>query len=1318
MKKSFFEKVPNVFRNCISVFLLIFLCQIAQAQIYYDTICWVWVNDKEFIAEEGLNFSSRDELNSLLSQNQVEFYEKALPFAKNPELLKIHEIRCNKNGNIDSLINNLSSSFPSQFDRFSKFEIIDSIYVYDPIDYMWVAHADDWLWYLKKIQADYAWDITKGNPNIKTAVIDTDFDVIHPDLAAKIDPHYDPYSGYEYSCINSNNEWYKHGTTVASFVAAETTEQGGSAQGQLASVGFNTKMIAYKSEHTTQEFLQKALHASNVMGADVIVSCAGGSLRCFPTPDSGEELIVKEILDNGTVIVMPAGNGPHGSSCGTTGNQHAFYPFNPEYDERIIIVTSTDNNDSHQVFNGSTEVTHSHYPEVDICAPGFNMMGASITHCDVTQWPYYGANSGTSFASPIVAGVCALLKSINKDFTPGEIQEFIKSTADPVTDGDNYIGQIGTGRINAFRAVEMAYNCAPINVTTNETWIEDKVITCGIIVKNNSILTIQSNVKLSKHSAIIIEPGGKLIIESGKLTSLDNLPWQGIQVWGHRDSTQYTIPGQTCPQGKLILKNGAIIENAITAVDLWNPNDYTSTGGIVLAEDAIFRNNTRAVHALNYRNFNPYNPNTEVDNLSYFKNCTFEITPDYLAVETFYKHADLSKVKGIRFSGCDFTLSPDANGVSEYNQGIASYSAGFWVDALCTSQQLPCTAYDSCHFTGFYSGIYATKDLTSVNTFYVNKAIFTDNAYGIKVYMVKDQTIINSTFNVGYNHSIDSTLCTAPVSYGIYLDNSTGFAVEENSFSKAVGNPSAKYTGIRVITTNASDEIYKNNFSGLSYGNYASGINHEIDIWKGLSYFCNNNESNYADFYVEKIPPSGIQPKQGDLTHSTGNTFSSTGAIWHFFNGGDSQIDYYYCALCQEQNPDNLKTFNVIEHANNQTNTCPSHYGGGTIGLVVLSEQQKLEREQSYADALVNYMGVNTLYNNLKDGGSTALTLTDIQAAQPQDMWNLRATLLGDSPHLSGEVLKQVANKTDVFTESVIFDILAANPDELKNEELLKYLEDKANPLPSYMIDILRQVAAGTTYKTVLQQEMARYNQEKTRAANDMIRSYLNDSITDFVQVRNWLDNRGGIEADKQIIATYAQEDNYTFALSLATMLPSLYNLQGIELTEHNQFMQLLGIQQTLLNENRHIETLSSGEIAILNTIADSSKGSAGAAAKGILESYYGEHYCNCPDMTDEAAYKNTNVDPNALSKVYGLNITAKPNPARDWAAFDYILPESVTNATLIITDAMGKTVETFNLTGQQGQQVWDTRSIEAGTYIYTLKVAGYNTSGKIVLSK
>ena len=67
----------------------------------------------------------------------------------------------------------------------------------------------------------------------------------------------------------------------------------------------------------------------------------------------------------------------------------------------------------------------------------------------------------------------------------------------------------------------------------------------------------------------------------------------------------------------------------------------------------------------------------------------------------------------------------------------------------------------------------------------------------------------------------------------------------------------------------------------------------------------------------------------------------------------------------------------------------------------------------------------------------------------------------------------------------------------------------------------MEEVAGGSTYKTVLLRQMSQYNRQKTRAAHDIIRSKVHDTVTDVESLRNWLDNVGGIQADEQIIASY-----------------------------------------------------------------------------------------------------------------------------------------------------------------------------------------------------
>ena len=424
-----------------------------NAQTYLDTICWVKVTAPNLNATNDGKLSANEQLNTLFNNYHVTSYEKALPFAKNPELLKIHEIQCNCD--IDSLITDLGVQFNNELTSFSKHEIPENKITYDPVDYMWYLTTLDttnWLWHLKKTQTDLAWDITRGDSTIKIAIIDYDVDITHPDLLGKIVLPYDPYDLTPFGC----SPWHNHGTSVASYAGAETTEQGNIANGQLASAGFKNKVIFYNANVTRQAFLQKALHASNVMGARIITSCAGAGLGCNPDTTTGEELIVKEILDNGTAIIMPAGNGLGTTWCNLPPNQHAFYPFNPEYDDRIIIVSGTDKNDMHYVNVAGVEKTQSHFEAVDLCAPGHDLTGATPTFCGTSSWPYYGSQRGTSFATPITSSIASLVLSVNPCLQPRDLKSILKYTTDPIADAANYPGIIGTGRINTFKAVKAA----------------------------------------------------------------------------------------------------------------------------------------------------------------------------------------------------------------------------------------------------------------------------------------------------------------------------------------------------------------------------------------------------------------------------------------------------------------------------------------------------------------------------------------------------------------------------------------------------------------------------------------------------------------------------------------------------------------------------------------------------------------------------------------------------------------------------------------------------------------------------------------------
>ncbi len=843
----------------------------------------------------------------------------------------------------------------------------------------------------------------------------------------------------------------------------------------------------------------------------------------------------------------------------------------------------------------------------------------------------------------------------------------------------------------------------------------------GIFVHKDADFTISSSyLEFGPNAKIIVDTGAILRVDNTTLTCMQQCPcpWQGIEVWGNRNMHQFTING-VCYQGKLYLDN-SVVEHAWNAVALWKQGNYETSGGIVYAKHTQFNNNKRSAEFMRYLNIPPesFSP---VAYFSWFKDCDFMVNDNYLIPDDFYAHVTLWSVNGIDFEGCRF--GNHISGAENTGYGIYASDGGFRVYNYCTNPYvLPCPPENTVQstFDNFYTAVKAANTTESKNTIYVGNTLFTNNSYGVKLDKVDYASILFSKFYIGPNTQDQSICAENTASYGIDMNECSGFAIEENEFYRI--NTEDTIVGIRCKDSKTDyDLIYKNTLEGLSYGNFAEGENRsDSDDKYGLEFQCNSNAENSIDFIVAKSSPDNnprIRTHQGSMDKEAGNTFTTNPQTdGNFKNEGDQVVIYFY----HDNPPVYYTDYYVVPSFVEGANTCPSHYGGGGGGGIgiktVLSPEEKQQAEQDYADNLVNYNNVKALYDNLKDGGNTDGTVSDVETAWPDEMWELRAELLAKSPHLSYEVLKSVADKTDVFPDQVIFEIMAANPDELRKNELITYLETKENPLPEYMISILHQLAGGITYKTVLMQEMARYHAAKMQSAYDLIRSTLNDSLVDYTYLRNWLDNTNNLNADLQTVASYMEEGDYTSAQSLLNSIPDVYGLEGDKLDEYNDYKLLAEIQMNWQQQGRTVFDLDSAEIAMLVDYAENGLGKAAVISKGILEFAYGYHYCNCLPVNDSSNMKSSNAFAGTNETDNGLFVKATPNPARTWVTFDYTLPVYMENAVLRISNMKGEIKTTFNIDDRQGQIVWDIRHIEKGVYIYTLTTGSLNKSGKLIV--
>lgn len=850
----------------------------------------------------------------------------------------------------------------------------------------------------------------------------------------------------------------------------------------------------------------------------------------------------------------------------------------------------------------------------------------------------------------------------------------------------------------------------PLVITDEQLWDFDIKLYRDLIVESGAKLTLTNHLVMNPDCRIIVKPGGKLIVD-GALIGVDLFEkeqWQGIQVVGNASEHQFAINGQY-EQGYLELKNGATIENAIMAVDLWDGNNYNTTGGIIKAKDSYFINNSRAVRCMPYRNFNPIHANIEHPYNAVFRNCTFEVNDSYIGDNLFREHVYLKWVTGFKFYGCDFIVSENVDATADYTFGINSTRSGLIVDALCTSLLYPCEEYDRSLFRGFTYGISAEQSDYSVT---IKRTDFLDNKYGISVYETNCPTILHSTFQIGGNDC----------GYGIFCEGSQRYVIEENTFTKLPTMLSNSF-GVLMRNTSSTNRIYRNTFENLYCGNIAIGNNATINAYgehiNGLSYECNTNVNNQIDFFVdrlESLPYNGIQLSIGNESEAAGNVFSSNG--FSFNNEGDNTIDYYYANKVGEAPLANMY-YRIYPHLSVE-NPCPSNYDNNLS--IVLSSEERLGREMDFLHFYNEFNSWKELYDRRVDGGNTSAEMSTIMNATQNNMWEVRSTLLGHSPYLSQEVLFAMVDKNDVFPESVIFEILASNPDELKKDTLIKYLESQTFPLPDYMIRMLEQLASGTTYKTVLQNQMKKCKYEYINAANDIIRSILNDTIIDYSDLRGWLGNLGELDADREIVSTYVHQGDFVSAVSMANLIPLLYNLQGEDLEAHNGYMRLIALFKELQTEGKNIYSMNDTERNLVDSIALNGKGIAKVMAEGIINDI-GDvpNICDCPQLLLPDTNNNrsgSDFFPQEINVLNDARVTISPNPATTWSKIDYVLPDERKNAVFYLTNTLGMKVLECEFSGKQGQKVLDLRFLVDGVYVYTLQFGDYVQSGKLVITK
>ena len=365
------------------------------------------------------------------------------------------------------------------------------------------------------INVEPAWNITTGSPNIVVAVVDQGVQLDHPDLSGNLLPGYDA-SGYGTAGGPINNS-EKHGTACAGIIGA--IQNNIMVSGVAPSCKIMPIHVSFGS-YSTDDWLADGINYAVSSGADVISNSWGGG-----NFNSAIDMAIRNAIENGRggkgcVVVFSSGNG----NC-----SEVEYPSSTN---GVIAVGGVDRCGQRSGRSDKTEDPCDPWPsgyqpgssygnKLSIVAPGTNVYTTTVGSSYVSNF------GGTSSACPHVAGVAALMLSVNPNLTYLQAKQIMEITARKVGNYEysssnghpngTWNNKTGYGMVDAYAAVVKA------QTFQTDLFVRDDELDAGATPSNVQIMWNSPDIWIEDLDGNVCNPHG------------NSLCYVCVRVWNRGD---------------------------------------------------------------------------------------------------------------------------------------------------------------------------------------------------------------------------------------------------------------------------------------------------------------------------------------------------------------------------------------------------------------------------------------------------------------------------------------------------------------------------------------------------------------------------------------------------------------------------------------------------------------------------------------------------------------------------------------------------------------------------------------------------------------
>lgn len=342
-------------------------------------------------------------------------------------------------------------------------------------------------WYHSTIQSDRAWDLSTGSSSTVIAVVDSGFALAHEDLTGRWQTnsgeqgntsvggicwtgsavskttnncdddqngYVDDWRGWDFSTndndvqtgvVNPTGSGTQHGTLVSGIIAATANNSLGNAGIDWQAKIMPLQALSDNGVGYTYDIVSAVEYAVD-NGADIINLSLGGN-----EVDEALLAAVTYAKSQGVLVVAASGNCAESSVDICAGLATPGRMTYPAKFEQVLSVGATTTSDVRSSFS-------SYGPELDIVAPGSSVGPLASWSNVYTTNGYVSSANGTSFSSPIVAGIAGVLRAQMGTPTVDQLTAVLTGSTDKVGNliSQNRSDEYGYGRVNAHKATLLA----------------------------------------------------------------------------------------------------------------------------------------------------------------------------------------------------------------------------------------------------------------------------------------------------------------------------------------------------------------------------------------------------------------------------------------------------------------------------------------------------------------------------------------------------------------------------------------------------------------------------------------------------------------------------------------------------------------------------------------------------------------------------------------------------------------------------------------------------------------------------------------------